>query len=245
MNIVFGILFFLGLLSTNTSTTTAQKNLKLIVEAPSHKPFTTLLKKHVNSTGKVNYKKFKQDKAALNSYLSILAKEIPAKNWSKNDALAYWINAYNAYTIQLIIDNYPTTSITKLHSGKPWDKAFINLAGKAYSLNDIENKIIRPTYNEPRIHFALNCAAVSCPPLLNEAFEATTLEKQLAARTKSFINSSANTFASNSVTISKIFDWYKTDFSNVITFLNKYTKTTIAANATINYAEYNWNLNEQ
>ena len=84
--------------------------------------------------------------------------------------MAYWINVYNAFTIKMIVDNYPVSSITKLHGGKPWDVKWIELGEKKYSLNEIEHNILRPQFKDARIHFAVNCAAQSCPPILNKAW---------------------------------------------------------------------------
>jgi hypothetical protein len=145
------------------------------------------------------------------------------------------------------LDNYPTTSITKI-TEKPWDLRFIALGSKTYSLNQIENEIIRPTFKDPRIHFAVNCAAKSCPKLLNEAFTPEKLEAQLDKQTRAFINNTAeNTISAQKVEVSKIFEWYKVDFAaagGVIAFINKYTATPVKSNATVAYKSYNWNLNE-
>jgi hypothetical protein len=171
-------------------------------------------------------------------------KKIDTKNSSRNDKLAYWINIYNAFTLKKIVTNYPISSITKLDGGKPWDHKFIEIAGKTYSLNEIENEIIRPTFQEPRIHFAVNCAANSCPPLLNLAYTSDNLEKLLEQQTRSFINNTThNTIGIDKLNLSKIFDWYSKDFGNVIAFINRYSKVKIKADAEIKYNEYDWNLN--
>lgn len=211
----------------------------------SHQVFNNLLQKYVSNDGKVNYKGLKNDKAALETYITTLAKQIPNNTWSKNAALAYWINAYNAFTLKLIVDNYPVKSITNLSGGKPWDVKNIELAGKKYSLNNIENDIIRPTYKDARIHFAVNCAAVSCPPLSNTAFTEANINDLLNTRTKNFINSSANTITASKIRISKIFDWYKADFEDVPAFINKYSTIKTITNTGIEFNEYNWNLNEK
>lgn len=215
--------------------------------APSHDQWNQLLQKYVNAKGDVNYAGFKSNKAALQSYLDLLAKNPPQNSWSRNEQLAYWINAYNAYTVKLIVDNYPINSIMDLHGGKPWDVKWIKLGDKTYSLNNIENDIIRPKFNEARIHFAVNCAAASCPPLLNQAFTATRLNSQLEKQTRSFINNTSyNQIKSGEVQISKIFEWYKSDFgSSLIGYLNPYTEVDIKKNAKVKYKEYNWSLNKQ
>ena len=179
----------------------------------------------------------------MDNYLKSLAAKIPDKTWNKDASLAYWINTYNAFTIKLILKNYPLKSITDLNGGKPWDVIWIELAGKKYSLNNIENDIIRPQFKDPRIHFALNCAAQSCPPLNNSAFTETNINGLLDNRAKNFINSSANDINATSIKISKIFDWYKEDFNNVYKFLNKYSNTKINSGAKIEYKVYDWSLN--
>lgn len=214
--------------------------------AISHQKWDQLLKKHVSATGKVDYKGLVNDKAELNSYLEILKSRIPGSGESSNEKLSYWINAYNAFTVSLIVENYPLKSIRDIKD--PWDKKFIVLAGKQYSLNQIENEIIRKQFNEPRIHFAVNCAAASCPPLLNEAFTADKLSAQLEKQTRKFVtNSQYNQIAKDRVGLSQIFNWYNEDFTKQGTFiqwLNKYASSPVSANADISYLEYDWALNE-
>lgn len=212
---------------------------------PNHNKWNTMLSKHVSSTGKVNYAGIKADKANLESYLNELSSNTPKDTWGKNEQLAYWINAYNAFTVKLIIDNYPLASITELHGGKPWDVKWIVLGNKTYSLNNIENDIIRPQFGDARIHFAVNCAAKSCPPLLNKAYKADPLSRQLELQSKKFINNvSYNHILGNKITISKIFDWYKVDFgASLVDYLNRYANTSIPKEATINFKEYDWSLN--
>ena len=209
-----------------------------------HSSWDALLSKYVNASGKVNYKGLKSDIEVLNSYLEML-KNVDVGNLKRNEKLAFWINAYNAFTVKKIVDNYPISSITKLDGGKPWDVKWIKLDGRTLSLNNIENDIIRPEFNEPRIHFAVNCAAKSCPPLLNKAWTGSNLEKYLEIQAAAFINSSRyNDIKSNQINVSKIFEWYGGDFGGLIDYLNKYSKTTIKPNASISYKEYDWALNE-
>lgn len=210
-----------------------------------HKIWNDLLQKYVSKKGNVNYSGFKKDEAKLDLYLNSLSKNSPENNWSKNAVLAYWINAYNAFTVKLILDNYPLKSIKDIK--KPWDLKFIVLADKTYSLGDIEHKILRKM-NEPRIHFAINCASYSCPNLLNKAYTAGALEKQLESVSKSFINDgSKNYITTNSIEISEIFNWFSKDFKtkgSLIDFLNRYSAIKINENAKIKYKNYNWNLNK-
>ena len=211
-----------------------------------HSMWTSLLKKNVSSTGDVNYKGFLRDKALLETYLNTLAAKTPEPSWSKNAKLAYWINAYNAFTVQLIVENYPLKSIKNISN--PWSKKFITLEGTSYSLEQIENEILRKM-NEPRIHFAINCASVSCPNLATQAYTSNAMEKQLTEASKKFItDSSKNSITENEIKISEIFNWFSKDFktgtTSVIDFLNRYSETKISTDAKISYLDYNWNLNE-
>ncbi|MEN0002482.1 MAG: DUF547 domain-containing protein, partial [Bacteroidota bacterium] len=211
---------------------------------PQHTIWDGLLKKYVTAKGKVNYKGFKSSIAQLEEYLALLADNPIQSSWSRKEKMAYWINAYNAFTVKLILDNYPTSSITNLHGGKPWDVKWIKLGDKTYSLNNIENDILRPQYKDARIHFAVNCAAKSCPPLLNQAWTAANLNRNFEKQAKLFINNSSfNTIAADQVQISKIFEWYAGDFGNIIDYLNKYSSVKINADAKVAYGEYNWALN--
>jgi Protein of unknown function, DUF547 len=218
---------------------------KAIIETPvAHADFDVLMKKHVSASGKVNYKGFNADKAALETYIAWLSENVPTAQTVKNEKLAYWINAYNALTIKLILDNYPLPKITNLDGGKTWDVKRFTLGGKKYSLNDIENTIVRPM-GEPRIHFALNCAAKSCPPLFNEAFVADKLTAQLEARTRKFINDPKyNVIKGSDIKISNIFNWYGKDFDNVVNFINRYAAVKLKSDVKIGFGEYDWNLNE-
>jgi hypothetical protein len=214
-------------------------------EKISHFPLDAMLKRYVSSNGSVNYDGFKNDHSRLKAYLSELSHHTISDSWSRNEKLTYWINAYNAFTIDLILQNYPVKSIMDINGGKAWDLKFIKLGDKTYSLNQIENEIIRPTFKEPRIHFAVNCAAQSCPKLMNGAFFADKLDAQLEKQTKAFVNNTTkNSISETSISVSKIFEWYSDDFGNLISFLNKYSDTKIKSNATISYMEYKWNLNK-
>lgn len=210
-----------------------------------YKKLNILLNKYVSSSGKVNYSGIKSDLKSLNAILKEFESNYPASGWSKNQKLSYWINAYNIYTIKLIVDNYPTSSITKI-TAKPWDKKFIKLGGKTISLNHIENEMIRKNYNEPRIHFALNCASKSCPVLLNAAYTPNNLQAKLTSQTKRFLRDmSKNKFGDKEIQISKLFEWYAADFTKngtVIDFINKY-RTEQLVSPTIKYMDYSWDLN--
>ena len=119
------------------------------------------------------------------------------------------------------------------------------MGGEKLSLNDIENNKIRAKFNEPRIHFAVNCAAKSCPPILNKAWTADNVQANLEARAKAFVNNSAyNKISAGSIQISKIFEWYAKDFpEDIVSYLNRYSNTKIDADAQVSYIEYDWTLN--
>ena len=228
-----------GASASNTTTTKINNNQQDF----GHSGFNSLLNKVVSSSGVVDYALLKANATELNTYCQLLEANAPQGSWSRNESLAYWLNAYNAYTLKLIMENYPLGSITDLNGGKPWDRKWINLDGKTLSLNDIENVIIRPTYGDARIHFAVNCAAKSCPPLANYAFTARNVNSKMEALTKAFINSSSNKITADKITISKIFDWYGSDFGDLIPYINKYSDVQVNANAKVEYMDYDWSLN--
>lgn len=214
------------------------------VSVPDHGLWNDLLTEHVSATGRVDYTALKASEASVDAYLATLQQYPPTRTWSKNEIMAYWINAYNAFTVKLILKNHPTTSIKNIDGGNPWDTKWIKLAGSTYSLNQIENDILRRQYGDARIHFAVNCAAKSCPPLHNRAFTAKNLNATLSQLTRKFINNPAfNTLGAKELRLSRIFDWYQSDFGNLIGFLSQYTDVPIAEDATIQYNEYEWILN--
>lgn len=211
-----------------------------------HTSWNTLLQKYVSTSGVVNYREMKKEEAVLNAYIGRLSTNVPRDDWPENEKLTYWINLYNASTVSLILKNYPVESIKDI--GNPWDIVFVKAGDKEYSLNDIEHNIIRKEFNEPRIHFALVCAAKSCPPLLNEAYDAERLDVQLHDQGVKFINNpKKNEIATDNIKISKLFDWYSGDFTkegSLIDFLNGFAKSKISADAKIGFMDYDWSLNE-
>jgi hypothetical protein len=223
-------------------------------QVPLHQPWDELLKKHVNNKGLVDYKGFMKDRAALKHYLDLLNKYSPQDNWSRSQQIAYWINAYNAFTIELILEHYPVKSIKDIAGNiykinTPWDIKFIRIGGEKYDLNNIEHGILRKKFDDPRIHFALVCASISCPRLRNEAFTSPKLESQLEAAGKEFLNDPAkNKISTERAYLSKYFSWYKGDFTknaSLTAFINRYSNTKIDRNTRISYLDYNWKLNEQ
>ncbi|CZF83421.1 DUF547 domain-containing protein [Grimontia marina] len=157
------------------------------------------------------------DKALLSQYLTNLTALDP-RNYSKAEQFAYWVNLYNALTVQLILDEYPVKSITKLGgflSFGPWDDEVAKIAGQSLTLNDIEHRILRPIWNDSRIHYAVNCASLGCPNLATTAFSADNSEALLEAAAKQFTNSNKGaSIDGNTLTLSSIYDWYGVDFGN-------------------------------
>lgn len=217
---------------------------------PSHDAFDALLQKHVSTTGKVKYKEFKADEAKLDDYLNSLSSEYPNSSWSTNRSKAYWINAYNAFTLKLMLKNYPLKSITDLSfNGKSaWDYKWIIINGESLSLNDIEHKKLRAKYKDSRIHFAVNCASYSCPILANKAYTEENVSGLMNQQVKRFINdTSRNRIGATEIEISEIFKWYADDFKSkgsIIDYLNQYSAVKINADAKVSYLSYNWKINE-
>ncbi|QDA62443.1 DUF547 domain-containing protein [Hymenobacter jejuensis] len=223
----------------------------------SQEPFDALLKKYVDEQGMVNYRAFRADSSKLNAYLTTVSNTLPNEQWSQNDQLAYWLNAYNAFTIQRVLRGYPVKSIRQLGGDKTlvntvWDQRFIRLDKEKYSLNDLEQRLIRRKFNEYRVHFALVCAAMSCPKLRREAYVGSRLNQQLEDQARDFINDPAkNKLApANAPQVSEIFNFYPGDFkkgdNTIQKTLNKYSAgPKVAADAPLKYLTYNWALNEQ
>lgn len=221
-----------------------------------HRIWDSLLQKHVTEEGWVDYHGFIADSARFNDYLDLLRQHHPNdKHWSRDERLAYWINAYNAFTVKLVADHYPVGSIKDIKNGIPfvntvWDIKFIEIEGQTYDLNNIEHGIIRPKFEEPRIHFAVNCAARSCPKLSNRAYTASQLDAQLTQAAEAFLaDESKNRLSRDAVSLSKIFTWYGGDFktngSTLIGYINQYAPVEIKADAEVSYLEYDWSLNDQ
>lgn len=232
-----------------TATSTTKTETKPAKTALSHDSFDGLLQKYVNSAGRVNYGGFKNEKAKLVAYIEHLGDNPPESSWSKNKEMAFWINLYNAFTIKLILDKYPIKSIMDLNGGKVWDTQKVNIGGKNYTLGQIEADQLLKRFKEPRVHFAVNCAAASCPPLLNKAWEEDNIQRYYEKQAKLFVNNSSyNTLSAKSAELSQIFNWYASDFggaSNVLKYVQKYSETTLKDKAKVSYREYDWKLNKQ
>lgn len=242
-NLVALILLLLGVVTINGQT---------------HNIFTDILQKYVTD-GLVNYKALAQNQD-FETYLNQLSNTDPS-TFSEKKELAFWINTYNAFTIKAILDSYPVKSINDIKFGEKsvWDENFIPINKKKYSLNEIEHKILRAKFKEPRIHFAIVCASISCPELRNEAYEADKLDEQLQEQTVKFLrDKKRNSFdlKNKKADISKIFEWFGEDFGKsdkdilmyISNFLPDDVRNDIKQNInewTISYKKYDWNLNEK
>ena len=244
--------------------------------------YDNLLQKYVEN-GFVNYQGLKRNEAALKNYLKQieLVDQKKFETWSTEEQMAFWINTYNAITLEGILRNYPIqwggmiararfpqNSIRQI-SGF-WDKVFIKVMGKDLTLNDIEHKILRKKFDDPRIHFVIVCASIGCPILENRAFFSENLDQRLEQSTSHFINNGDKVRLDkekNTIYLSSIFDWYKEDFKasekgkkkfnkyrdneqGVMEFVTKYFSETgqkyiVQNQPKIKYLDYDWSLNEQ
>ncbi len=234
--------------------------------APRHTLFTEVLTAHVRN-GMVDYRALKSDDR-LTRYLEGLAATDPAALPSNNDRLAFWINVYNAQTLKLITDSYPVKSISELHYGKSlalatalrktaWHTHRFVVGGKEYTLDAVEHAILRPVFRDFRIHAAIVCAAMSCPPLRSEAYEGDAIDRQLDGQMRQFLaNPVLNRYdgAGNTLYLSKIFSWFEKDFTGgkkpIIEVLLPYFPAETAEalqkrgrDTTIKYLSYDWRLN--
>ncbi len=212
-----------------------------------HSAWDQALILNVSDDGKVNYDGFMKDSSQLYKYFKQLSENPPQENWTREEKMAYWINAYNAYTIKLVMDSYPLKSIKDLKD--PWGKKFFKIDSEWYSLADLEHKILRK-FGDPRIHFAINCASISCPIVWNRAYTGDNLQNALDHQTSQFINDpQRNTINDNVVKVSELFNWYKKDFKvnggDVKDFINRYATVKIGDQKKKGYRKYDWGLNEQ
>lgn len=202
-----------------------------------------LLAKYVTNDGVVDYKGFKAD-LSLDLCVSTYSRTDPS-GFDQGKKFAFWINVYNVHTVKLICDNYPLKSITDIKD--PWDKKFVEINGEKYSLNQIEHEILRAEFKDGRVHFAINCAAKSCPKLNNRAFMVYSLDNILTQLAKDFINDpTRNKLTYDKIEVSKIFEWFVEDFpgrGGLTGYINRYAREKVSDTAEISYLEYNWDLN--
>ena len=234
---------------------------QLSMDQIDHSGFDLLLRKYVDADGYVNYRAWKAsaaDRKALANYIVQLSRAPSRQRSSRNAQLAFWINAYNAVTLEGILQEFPTTSIRN-HTSKLgyniWKHLPLLVDGRTHSLENIENKILRPM-GEPRIHFAIVCASIGCPRLKNEAYTADNLQQQLADNTRDFFSRRQNLqvdSARRTLHFSSILKWYGRDFGRTnadqLSYLRPYlpavARQVASQGASIRYLKYNWNLNDQ
>jgi hypothetical protein len=234
----------------------------------THALWTEVLKAHVRGE-EVRYKQLKADPAPLQHYLATLELVQPEEfaAWTRAQRYAFWINAYNAYTVRRVIEAYPIESVMDLgKDGKigfweleyvPLGKLFPEAADRKLTLDEIENKILRPAFKDARVHAAINCAARSCPPLMAEAFVAERLEDQLDARVEKWLaDPTRNRFEAekNRLHLSRLFEWYRDDFVRDAGSIQAWVGSrapaasrewiTSTPDATIAYLDYSWKLND-
>ncbi len=234
-------------------------------------PFERVLSSYVDEAGSVNYSGLKQNRADLDRIIQEMARASPSNAPqlfpTRDTQLAYWINAYNAEVLRMVVDHYPTSSITKIGL-IPFGAFFvarIELGGKKMTLRSLENDVIRSGFHDPRIHFAINCASRSCPPLVRHLYRPETLDAQLDAAARAFINDNRQVVLDetrHTIVLSKIFDWYASDFQNA--YAAKFKKRGTVADylkvyltperlgileklsgAKVTYQDYDWGLNDQ
>ncbi|MCH2176874.1 MAG: DUF547 domain-containing protein [Lentisphaeria bacterium] len=229
------------------------------LQASNHDRWTELLHKHVQG-GVVDYSGFEKDQQLLNQYLNQIATEDESK-LTLDQRMALYINAYNAYTVQLILDHWPISSIKDIPCSKRWKWKGWKVAGKKMSLDDIEHKVLRKM-KDPRVHFAIVCASLSCPDLQPKAFESSTLHQQLDLATNQFLSNPLKGMVVKQekglfgfgkkrdvLYLSKIFDWFKKDFllhnKNIQLFISDVTDDKSFGELSIKYLDYNWQLNDK
>ena len=232
------------------------------LETISHKKWKSILDAYLSIESSDGVNRFNydavsdSDRALLESYLAELQK-IDPRNYNRNEQFAYWVNLYNALTVEIILKHYPVSSIKQIRYWSslfgPWSKKVAKVAGEKISLNDIEHRILRPIWQDPRIHFVVNCASIGCPNLLPEPLNSQSLETQLDLAAKDFLtNPRAVRVEGQELILSSIFEWYAEDFGSDEEEVVLYIKTLLNSHATLKTGspnkiryEYNWSLNDQ
>jgi hypothetical protein len=228
-----------------------------------HAPWRDFLRRHLvkasDSINRVDYAGVSvEEKSALQNYLDALQR-LPVSRMTRAQQRAYWINLYNAGTVRLILEHYPVQSILDIDispgwfSNGPWDSKLYNIEGRPVSLNDIEHRILRPIWQDPRIHYALNCASLGCPNLLAEPFTAAEGEQLLDQAARAFVNHPRGVHIDDTdLVVSSIYHWFKVDFGGsdqgVIDHLRRFAEAGLAARLgnihKISGHQYDWSLND-
>ncbi|MBX0291993.1 DUF547 domain-containing protein [Hymenobacter sp. HSC-4F20] len=252
--IVFFRLLLLGLCLLSPAALHAKDNnyLNLL-----HQPWEHLIRHHVMADGRLDYEGLVEEEDVLLGYLANLRKVKPDPNsWSPDETKAFWLNVYNAAATSLVVQYYPVASINDIRVKtvggvkSPWEAPIVNVGGQSYSLNQIEQQMLRDQFHDPRVHFALMYGAVSGAPLLGEAYDGGRLHSQLEEQTRRFINDPAfNQLTPQLVKLSGLFEAYAAEFGSeaqLVAFLNRYARTPLTPSAlTIEYQSFNWALNDR
>ncbi len=217
--------------------------------------YAELLYDYVDDKGLVDYDGLKKDEAKLDAYLEILS-STKRSELSRDELYAFYINVYNAFTLKLILMHYPVDSIRDIGNiiRGPWKQEIVILEGDKYHLDNIEHDILRPDFQDARVHFAVNCSAMSCPPLLGEPFTGAKLQQQLDDVTYAFINDPKWTWVDgDELHVTRIMKWFNEDFQpDEVAFVKQYAKGELKAKlealgdkVDVEYQDYDWALNIQ
>lgn len=218
---------------------------------PDYRLWQELLSKHYDPARGMDYKALKADKPALDRLRAQMAAVDPS-SLSRPEQLAYWINLYNVNVVGVVVDNYPVESIRDVSTDpivrlNVFKKPYVKVKGGTMSLDDVEHQKIREGFKDPRIHFAINCAAESCPPIRPEPYVGARIDRQLDDQTRKFLNATVRV-EGDTVRVTKILDWFKDDFESwgggTIPFLNRYLSRKIGPGAEIEHDDYSWKLND-
>jgi len=224
-----------------------QKGIPLTTQAAPAE-YEILLKRDVTPEG-VDYERWSQNSQALENLrktTDFYANTRPPSD--QQQALAWHLNAYNSWILHQILSQWPNKGPLNV-SLLFFHKKSINISGEEMSFQDLEQKVIRPRFKDPRIHFALNCASRSCPPLHSKPFRAEGLSTTLEQLTKDFINNNPHAFTvtKHGIQLSKIFEWYEKDFGGckqLIPYINSYHSVPLSTEAEISFKSYDWSLNQ-
>ena len=239
--------------------------------AMDYAPLERLLAAHVDAHGFVDYVSLKQDRGDLDRMIDEIERASPARAPelfpSRESRLAYWINAYNAWILRIVVDHYPISSITRI-GHVPYSAFFVmrvTLGGRKMTLHALEDNVIRAGFHDPRIHFAINCASRSCPPLARQVYRPETLDRELDQAARAFINDNRQVTldeAGRRIVLSKIFDWYASDFKEAAAAKSHHAGTVVdylriystperlklldkLSGVKPAYHDYDWSLNGQ
>jgi len=243
------------LIATLTLATTAS------AAEPDYSAWTEILSTHYNPAKGMDYERLRREDYPKLTKLVDTLSSVDVGSLTRDEQLAYWMNLYNVSTITLIVDNYPVDSIRDLSKSlinkyQVFDREVVPSGGRMVSLNEIEHEKIREGFSDPRIHFAINCAARSCPPMRQEAFVGARVDAQLEEQARSFINHNVRVELEGdkaTLEVTKIMDWFEEDFEKaggVAAFVKKYltgddaVKLSTAKRIRVDHFDYDWTLND-